>query len=143
MAWNIFLRFSHFKNTSQMPSASYYISDCCIGLVAPCQSATPPIYKYLDGSCPARAGGWVLPAAALCCRGRFCIRVAHHFLSLVNGGRGMWGFVTCPVRSPVTAPRLNPQSRSWQVGEAHTVQGHGSEESRSGGRSADIGKKEH
>lgn len=36
-------------------------------------------------SCP---GGRALLAAALCCRGRFCVCAAHHFLSLVNGVMG-------------------------------------------------------
>lgn len=57
--------------------ASYDIRDCYIECcvfwiwsyneVAPCQSATPSIYKYLCGSCPAPAPH----AAGLCNRGRF------------------------------------------------------------------------
>lgn len=83
---------------SQMPSASYYISDCCTGLLCfvfghimrwhPVKVLLPPsINIWMDHVLPWRAGGRrALLAAALCCRGRFCVGVAHHFLSLVNVG---------------------------------------------------------
>lgn len=88
-------------------------------------------------SCP---GGRVLLAAALCYRGRFCICVAHHFLSMANRGEGQLCYMSIRIAGHCTSAKSTVRElASWRVGKADAVHGNGSEESRSGGRSADIG----
>lgn len=78
------------------------------------------------------------PGAARSCfvlQGRVCICVAHHFLSLVNGG-------LCYMSSLIAGHCTLVKSRvqKGQVGKADIVQGKSSRKSRTRGRSSDIGK---
>lgn len=125
-----------------MLSASYYINDCCIGLVRfvfghimrwhPVKVQLPSIYKYLDGSCPARA----LLAAALCYRRSFV------FVLLITSCPELMGSGLCYMSSLIASYCTSVKSgvQEGQVGKADIVQGKSSWKSRTQGWSSDIGK---